>query len=797
MKGFIPTEWANIKANSLGDTTDVVSVAELQVRKTPTWYLWYFALAAFYLLTLSASLALIYWESRSFRSAIDSHELTADLLRRTSMLRTLSLTVNAPGNDVFQTHDYVNEAKRLELAAEGFREALREFSAFSNSTLKRRNSEQLTNHVATIEQAMVYLLTEARQVFSFLARNDSELAAAHMARMDQYYSEISTVISLAEQMLQAEQQTELLHQNKRSSQIEYRGAWLLIAAVIVMIAATVYGRRVVLEMRRDSLHRERTAKKLAHARDQAEQAAKIKSQFLANMSHEIRTPMNGVIGMLEVLSQTPLSLQQSSLLKTANTSADLLLSIIDDILDFSKIEAGMLFTERVPIDVHQVVQHVISLYNVKAVSNDVQLDFDIDESVPHSLLCDSTRITQLLANFVSNAIKFSSGGRVTIRIAIKDQQPESMRLRFEVSDTGIGIDEAAQQRLFSAFTQADGSTSRRFGGTGLGLAICKQLVHLLDPQQGEIGVSSEPGKGSTFYFVLALAKTDKQAINAEAADTAIAQRRFSARVLVAEDNDVNQQVIQMMLKNLGVECVIAENGLKALTAFRDKPFDMVLMDYHMPVLDGVESAQKMREWEVVHQLPRTPIIAVTASVLTEDRAACTAAGMDDFLAKPIKRIGVIAILDKWLSPQSDVTTSVRLNSQDEIDCPSSQTASKVSELEFDTAQYQEMRCISGAGFSALLDQFHANVRSGIIAIRAAIEAGDSPQLKSAAHKLKGTTATLGATGLAAYCYDLEQRGKESRLEGAMPVLELLSHRYLQYRAYMEQLESEHRLAEAS
>jgi CheY-like chemotaxis protein/HPt (histidine-containing phosphotransfer) domain-containing protein len=427
-----------------------------------------------------------------------------------------------------------------------------------------------------------------------------------------------------------------------------------------------------------------------------------------------------------------------------------------------------------------VVQRVVSLYTVRARAKGIELRHEVAASMPSQLMGDPTRLTQLLSNFVSNAIKFTDQGQVCIRIELVEEASEFARIRCSVTDSGIGIPDDVQRKLFAAFTQADGSTSRRFGGTGLGLAICKQIVGLLDREHGEIGVRSKVGEGATFYFALRLAKPAPGTQTLVTSTRNAVPKKFTGRVLVAEDNETNQQVAMTLLRSLGLEPTLAVDGRKAVECCERERFDLILMDYHMPELDGHAATLAIREHERANSLPRTPIVAVTASVLKEDKDRCEAAGMDDFLAKPIRQLSLAAMLAKWLPAAEEDSAP-----QTEFEPPN---ASHVRDCNsgIDRAQFNEMQQITGEGFAELLQQFHLSVRDGLEALRVALQMQDAQSLRRAAHKLKGTVATLGATDLAARCLELETMGHAGTLEGATEKIEQLAAAYLPVRARFEE-----------
>jgi len=386
------------------------------------------------------------------------------------------------------------------------------------------------------------------------------------------------------------------------------------------------------------------AAELEQARSQAEAANVAKSQFLATISHEFRTPLNGILGTTELLLDSPLTPSQRRFAKTAHLSATALLALVDDVIDLSRIEAGKFTLRNTAFDLRALVDEAMDLMAAIARDKPLALERRLPPQLPARLLGDPVRLRQLLVNLLHNGVKFTDRGSVTLAVAVLGHDPAgAMKLRFEVRDTGPGIAQDHLDSVFDAFTQGDASTTRRHGGSGLGLAIAKDLTELMG---GRLGVDSRIGEGSTFWFELALQPVAEAPTKA-APPPPIEMGDLAAHVLLAEDDSVNQMVVEAMLTRLGCIVEVVADGKAALGAAMHRRYDLILMDCHMPVMDGFEATRGIRDDEFERGRGRTPIVALTADALAGDRERCIESGMDDYMTKPVSSAMLAACVERW------------------------------------------------------------------------------------------------------------------------------------------------------
>ncbi|WP_378955250.1 MASE3 domain-containing protein [Pelosinus sp. sgz500959] len=439
------------------------------------------------------------------------------------------------------------------------------------------------------------------------------------------------------------------HEGITFETIHYRQNGTAIPVEISSKGTFLGDRKVFLSIIRDITDRKKAEEEILIALKKAETANAAKSQFLANMSHEIRTPMNGIMGMTDLALMTELSEEQREYLSIIKSSTNSLLRVVNDILDYSKIEAGQIDIEQVPFDLRNTIHEVIDLFAIGAKEKGLSIRLNFNEMIPRYIIGDSVRLRQVLSNLVGNGIKFTSEGEIIIHVDREEQDSHNVKIRFAVSDTGIGIPEDKRDKLFKRFSQVDDSNTRQFGGTGLGLAISKKLIEMMG---GLIGVESEENVGSHFFFEVVFGipvKKDDCIISKDVIYKQSLQSKNTVmkKVLLVEDDTVSRDMVTIMLERKGFTVLTAVNGKKAVSAFEKEQFDIIIMDINMPDLDGYAATAMIRLKERTLKT-RTPIIAMTAYALQGDREKCLQSGMDDYISKPIDFNQVIEVLDKHI-----------------------------------------------------------------------------------------------------------------------------------------------------
>lgn len=496
---------------------------------------------------------------------------------------------------------------------------------------------------------------------------------------------------------------------------------------------------------RDISELKRAAEELLIAKDEAERSLKVKERFLANMSHEIRTPMNGVIGMIDLMYETPLNPEQKDYVQTIKKSSETLLTILNDILDLSKIEAGKMDLHNAPLEIKEILERLVALFRQRAIEKNNKLVYHIAEDVPPYLIADQTRLLQIFSNLTSNALKFTENGTVTISLSKVSSNGKIHVLKGEIKDSGIGITEEDQKLLFGAFQQVDNSTKKSFGGTGLGLAISRELCRQM---KGDMGVVSEQGQGSTFWFTIEVRSTTISPSVSESAEKEIILtnffKDFSPKILLVDDNQVNRKVASEILLKAGCEVVTADSGAKAIEVFGENHgFDVIFMDIQMPEMDGIETTKRMREL-YGKSLPK--VVAMTAYSMQHDRERFLSEGMDDYVPKPIRAAILIQKVNEIVANKKTIIKEIApVKQETQVEENQSNLRSPInpSYQVFDMEVVNQLREMVGdETLISVFEDFEREAEEQIMNAKNAYP-DDVKTIQRELHTLKGNSGTIG------------------------------------------------------
>lgn len=488
----------------------------------------------------------------------------------------------------------------------------------------------------------------------------------------------------------------------------------------------------------------------------SEDASRSKSEFLASMSHEIRTPLNSIIGMAEVLAETPLSDEQRNYVGIFRSAGESLLEIINDILDLSKIEAGQTELESIDFHLPALLNSVVSILSVRAAEQNSRITIHIHPDVPYAISSDPTRLRQILINLVGNAVKFTENGSVEITV----ESSAMNTLLFSIKDNGIGIPKDKQKIIFESFTQADSLTTRKYGGTGLGLTICQKLVKIMG---GRIWLESTPGKGSIFFFTsrFSPAASSPLPVPAEPVPPTSCTILKPARILLVDDNEDNRNLLCLYLRNTPFTIDTASNGKEAVKAFCTTPYDLIFMDIEMPIMDGYEATKQLRKWEHEQNQKATPIIALTAHAFIRFRKKCLDSGCTDYLTKPVRKNTLLQTISKHLN---FLESDKKKDNEEYIDSMSLPATTR-----------ENAKITLDKKLKKLIPRFLKNKREDAIRMLETIKSNNFVELQKQAHTVKGTSWMYGFKELGDTCLKLEQAARDSDLELAQQLASKISN----------------------
>lgn len=779
-------------------TKIIVEGAPNKVR-TPRWHYVYYILAAFDICTVGISLKLNNSLVNSYAEAASINATWSHRQQNILELGNIAVAMSAPGNDVFISRDAAKEKEKFHQLAMDFKNNFDEIAAENKSLLEENPADagllSIQHNLHRIEQSVAEVHVTVGKVFLFFADKNEKKAAEYMAAMDQNFASTANAVSklvLDVSAIQDRLSAQQLEEAKRLKKVEY----LIFALVMFMVgAATFYGRRIAARVKAEELLKLETAKELQQHRDhlqkmveeqtkdivaqkdRAEKANQAKSDFLANMTHELRTPLNSIIGMTNLLLERRHGEEERNMLDIVHQSSGLLLEIVNDLLDISKIEAGEVELEHIGFDFASLVGRTLSVVQHAADHKNLKLTSNVADKLPY-LLGDPTRVGQIITNLVSNAIKYTDHGTITVHVSHVVLPDDRMELRCRVTDTGIGIPEDKIGQMFQKFMQVDASNTRRYGGTGLGLAITRQLVEQMG---GAIGVESRIGAGSTFWFTIPFATTQtlekdmRASLRKVRAESTGTIPPSEAKILIAEDHPLNQAYVKLLMAKYGfIDFDLYENGRDALAAITQKTYDVVLMDCFMPELNGFDTTRQVRERERGTGR-HLPIVAMTANAMLGDEQKCFAAGMDDYVAKPIVEAEFVDALSRWIKFDRNVMQP--------------QKKEAISTASSEVIDLSIMKTFSGGDpqiENQLVGMFIAQTDINFTKLEAGCHKADCTEWVEAAHSLKGGAGGMGAEMLRSAA-EKAQMMENATIEERTAVLTQLRSYYQEVKEYLSNL----------
>jgi len=627
----------------------------------PRWYLLYYLLAALDVVTVLASLTLNHRMMQIYVDSVATSQRWEIREQRYAELAEAARAVNAPGNDVFDSHDVPAESARLRVALRAFNE---QFDATRSELARNASADEaalLLRAFDEIQLAMREMVGEAQLIFSYFDAGQAKRAGERMATMDRKYESFNQALARLFASVRTIRHAHFDQQIEAANLVR-RLEYLIVGLAILMVAgALCYGARIYRAVRTADAERAQHIEALGRARAEADAANQAKTRFLALMSHEIRTPLNTIFLTLDLLRDPGPENERQTYLALAQASGQSLKRLIDDLLDLSRIESGKIELERVRFDPHGRLRALVAPYACRAGVKGVSLSVRVAPEVPAAVEGDPMRFGQIVANLADNAVKFTEAGSVEISVSRRPQLSggapraggDIVPLHVEVRDTGIGVTPEQQTKIFEDFVQADHSMQRKYGGAGLGLGVVRRLIELM---KGELGVHATPGGGTTFWFDIDLYAAGPDSQAPPPVPTRRREQSFAGlRVLLVDDVPENRTLVAAVLRQLGLSVDLAADGAEAVSAAAANRYDAILMDITMPVMDGFEATRRIRERERGGE--EVPIIALTAHAMEGFFERCLDAGMDDYLTKPVTRESVVDALQRWIEPAKAAASS--------------------------------------------------------------------------------------------------------------------------------------------